>query len=149
MTVKLILLLILVPINVLFAGKSLSTENSKTYFINLVNGQTVTSPFKVVFGLTGMGVAPAGVDNNVYKNIGHHHLLINSPLTEEASQKPIPFDRNHLHFGKGQTETELNLPVGEYTLQLVFADPLHLPHEPIVASEIISIHVNKGVNYEN
>lgn len=123
------------------AGESPSPTGAEVYFVNLEDGQTVSSPFTVVFGLKGMGVAPAGVDNEVFENIGHHHLLINAELTPEIAESGIPADEHHVHFGKGQTETELDLPPGDHKLQLVFADPAHVPHNPVVASDTITIHV--------
>ena len=100
------------------------------------DGQTVTSPFKVWFGLRNFGVAPAGVTKT---NTGHHHLLIDTdlpPLDQE-----IPNDRNHRHFGLGQTETMLELPPGTHTLQLLLGDADHVPHDPPVMSKRITIHV--------
>jgi hypothetical protein len=86
--------------------------------------------FRVWFGLRGMGIAPAQQQK---VNTGHHHLLVDvdvPPLDEE-----IPNDRNHLHFGGGQSETRLTLPPGEHTLQLLFADHRHIPHDPPVMSK--------------
>jgi hypothetical protein len=106
------------------------------YFISPENGARVTSPVTVRFGLRGMGVAPAGVTN---PNTGHHHLLIDTELTPD--NLPIPNDDKHRHFGAGQTEVELMLPPGQHTLQLVLGDALHIPHQPPVRSEKITITV--------
>jgi len=89
-------------------------------FLNLKNGDIVTSPFKLVFKITGMDISPAG---EFKVNSGHHHLLINQTFIEQGST--IPADQNHIHFGKGQTETELNLSPGTYKLTLQFADGYH------------------------
>jgi len=89
-------------------------------FLNLKNGDIVTSPFKLVFKITGMDISPAG---EFKVNSGHHHLLINQTFIEQGST--IPADQNHIHFGKGQTETELNLSPGNYKLTLQFADGYH------------------------
>ena len=101
------------------------------------DGDTVTNPFRVQFGLSGMGVAPAGVDK---PNTGHHHLLIdvNEPLDPN---EPIPQDKTHLHFGAGQTEAVLELPPGKHTLQLVLGDWSHLPFHPSILSDVITITV--------
>lgn len=123
------------------AGDSPAPKDAEVYFVNLESNQRVTSPFTVVFGLKGMGVAPAGVDNEEFPNVGHHHLFIDADLTEEIAENGIPFSPQHMHFGKGQTETELTLPKGKYKLKLVFADPYHVPHDPVVASEPIAIIV--------
>lgn len=123
------------------AGESPSPAGAEVYFVNLEDGQTVHSPFTVIFGLKGMGVAPAGVDNEVFENVGHHHLFIDAGLTPEIAETGIPADEHHVHFGKGQTETTLDLPPGDHKLQLVFADPAHVPHNPVVASGEITIHV--------
>jgi hypothetical protein len=93
-------------------------------------------PFRVWFGLRDMGVAPKGVN---YPNTGHHHLLIDTdlpPLDQE-----IPSDRNHLHFGAGETETMLELPPGKHTLQLLMGDSRHVPHNPPVYSKKITVIV--------
>jgi hypothetical protein len=109
------------------------------YIISPRDGQRVRSPFTVRFGLRNMGVTRAG---DTTANMGHHHLLVNvtEPLEEN---EPLPTDRKHLHFGAGQTETQLELPPGAHTLQLVFGDAEHKPFKPIVASKKISITVVK------
>lgn len=106
------------------------------YIIEPKDGAVVTSPVKVKFGLTGMGVAPAGT---MVHNTGHHHLIIDAALPDLA--KPIPADKNHIHFGGGQTETSVELTPGKHTLQLLLADAIHVPHEPAVYSEQITIEV--------
>jgi hypothetical protein len=116
--------------------RTASTEGAKLYFISPKNGETLSGSVVVRFGLTGMGVAPAGVAN---PGTGHHHLIVDAPLP--PLNLPIPKDANHLHFGSGQTETVLALAPGEHTLQLVLADTNHVPHEPPVVSEQIRITV--------
>ena len=100
------------------------------------NGQVVGTRFKVWFGLRNFGVAPAGVRKD---GTGHHHLLIDTDL--KSLDEPIPSDKQHLHFGKGQTETILELPPGRHTLQLVLADADHVPHDPPIMSKKITITV--------
>jgi len=100
------------------------------------NGQVVGTRFKVWFGLRNFGVAPAGVRKD---GTGHHHLLIDTDL--KNFNEPIPSDKQHLHFGKGQTETVLELPPGRHTLQLVLADADHVPHDPPIMSKKITITV--------
>ena len=112
-------------------------ENALLYFLSPMNGTTVSSPVTIRFGLRGMGVAPAGVTT---VNTGHHHLLVDVE-TLPPDNLPIPNDANHRHFGLGQTETELTLPPGQHTLQLVLGDALHIPHQPPVRSEKITITV--------
>ena len=92
--------------------------------------------FRVWFGLRHMGVAPAGVD---VPNTGHHHLLIDTPVP--PLDEPIPADENHLHFGRGQTQTRISLPPGEHTLQLIMGDHAHVPHDPPVISRQIKVTV--------
>lgn len=120
------------------AAQTPSPERAKVYFINLKDGAEVDSPFLVQFGLSGMGVAPAGVEK---PNTGHHHLLIDATLTAEQMQEPIPSDDNHKHFGGGQTEAMVTLPKGQHTLQLVLGDWTHIPLAPPVMSEAITITV--------
>ena len=115
---------------------SINVFSEKVYFINLEDGDELKSPFLVQFGLSGKGIAPAGIDVG---NTGHHHLLINQ--NEINYSMPIPSSDQHLHFGLGQTETMLNLPLGKHKLQLVLGDKFHIPHDPPLISEIIEITV--------
>lgn len=109
------------------------------YFVNLRDGQTVTSPLRVVFGVYGIGVAPALTDK---PNTGHHHLLIDTELSDEEKQFAIPNDAQHMHFGGGQTEVVLDLKPGPHTLQLVFGDMNHELHKPAgIMSQKINITV--------
>jgi len=103
------------------------------------NGEVVSrKPFKVWFGLRYMGVAPAGINK---ENTGHHHLLIDVDITTMAMDEPIPNDKNHLHFGGGQTETMIELPPGRHTLQLIMGDYAHIPHDPPCVSKKITVTV--------
>lgn len=110
--------------------------DAKVYIISPKNGDTVTGPVKVLFGLSGMGVAPAGT---AVENTGHHHLLIDEPTVD--STKPLPTSDNVIHFGKGQTETTVTLKPGKHTLQLLLADYKHQPFNPSVISEKVVITV--------
>jgi hypothetical protein len=118
-----------------------SPPGAKVYFMNIKDGDTVSNPVVIRFGLTGMGVAPAGLQGEATAGTGHHHLLINKELTGAALKEPIPMDDDHRHFGKGQTEASLTLPAGTHTIQLVLADWTHIPHNPPVMSERIKITV--------
>jgi hypothetical protein len=108
------------------------------YIVSPENGAVVTSPVTVTFGIEGYAVAPAG---SYEANTGHHHLLIDTGLP--SLDQPVPADANHVHFGKGQTETTLELAPGEHTLQLLLGDGNHVPHQPPLASAIITITVSK------
>ncbi len=114
-----------------------SADGAKAYIISPADGAAVKGPFTVRFGLRGMGVAPAGVEA---PNTGHHHLLINVDPLPPLDQ-PLPADERHRHFGAGQTEVELDLPPGKYTLQLILGDHNHVPHDPPLVSEQIRITV--------
>jgi hypothetical protein len=116
-----------------------SPAGAEVYIVSPKDGAKVKSPVTVVFGLKGMGVAPAGIK---FDNTGHHHLLIDSAVPADLSQ-PLPANEKSVHFGKGQTETSLTLPPGKHTLQLVLGDALHIPHEPAVISKQITITVEK------
>jgi hypothetical protein len=114
-----------------------SPEGAEVYILSPEDGAEVSSPFTVRFGLRGMGVAPAGVQQ---QGTGHHHLLIDvDELPPE--NLPLPTTDQVRHFGMGQTETELELEPGQHTLQLVLGDHLHIPHDPPVMSEKITITV--------
>lgn len=116
--------------------RPLVNESKAVYFVNLRDGDKVTSPFRITFGLVGMGIAPAGMQR---ENTGHHHLLINQKLTNEMLLKTIPFTEKYRHFGGGETETTLELPPGRHTLRLLFADAGHKPY--YVSSKEITIEV--------
>ena len=118
-------------------GVIISEEKPEVYFVNIADGDNVSNPVKVNFGLKNFGVVPAGIN---LEFAGHHHLLIDVDL--EVFKAPIPSDSTHLHFGKGQTETVLTLPKGQHTLQLVLGNYLHIPHEPPIMSDKILINVN-------
>ena len=126
---------ILLIISAFFATFSISA-NPKVYFINLEDGDRVESPFLIQFGLSGMGIAPAGTDR---ANTGHHHLLIN--VDDIDLSKPIPSSSNHIHFGGGQTESLVDLMPGDYSMQLVLGDMTHTPHNPPIISQRINITV--------
>ena len=119
-------------------AETAAPPNAVVYFINLKDGDTVTSPVTIRFGLSGMGIAPAGTQA---PDTGHHHLLIDTTLEGEALNEAIPMDEHHLHFGKGQTEATVTLPKGTHTLQLVLGDWSHIPHKEPVMSERITVNV--------
>ena len=110
---------------------------AEVYIVSPADGAKVKSPVTVVFGLKGMGVAPAGIK---FDNTGHHHLLIDSELPADLSQ-PLAATEKSVHFGKGQTETTIELKPGKHTLQLLLGDFGHVPHDPAVASKKITITV--------
>ncbi len=118
------------------AGQTMAPEGANVYIVSPAHGAQVSSPVTVVFGLDGMGVAPAGVEKD---KTGHHHLLINTGMP--ALDEPIPSDEKHRHFGGGQTQVTIELPPGEHTLQLLVGDHNHVPHKPPIASQQITITV--------
>jgi len=126
------------------AERTPAPEGAAVYFVNLEDGATVSAPVKIVFGLSNMGVAPAGVEK---ENTGHHHILVNrAPFGEadmdaEAMANGLPADENHIHFGGGQTEVTLDLAPGTHTMQLVLGDQFHVPHDPPVVSQVITVTV--------
>ena len=114
-------------------------EGAAPYIISPADGATVTSPVTVVFGLQGMGVAPAGVDK---PKTGHHHLLIDTTLPSgDELNDPIPADEHFRHFGGGQTQATIELAPGQHTLQLLMGDMNHVPHNPPLASKVVTITV--------
>ncbi len=121
------------------ATRAPAPEGAELYIISPGDGDTVSNPVTVRFGLRGMGVAPAGVER---PGTGHHHLLIDTELP--AVDEPLPsIPGKVLHFGGGQTETTLELPPGRHTLQLVLGDHNHVPHDPPVVSKRITITVEE------
>ena len=117
--------------------RTASPAGAEVYFISPKDGATVKGPVHIQFGLKGMGVAPAGVK---FEATGHHHLLIDTDIPADQSQ-PLPTSDAVRHFGKGQTETSVDLKPGKHTLQLVLGDQNHTPHNPPVVSKKITITV--------
>lgn len=126
------------------AQETPSPDGAMVYFIGLSDGDTVSSPVTLHFGLKGMGVAPAGTER---ENTGHHHLLLDRPPLGEGEDGAdellysLPATDSIRHFGGGQTEVTLELAPGSHTLQLVLGDAAHVPHVPPVASDVITIVV--------
>jgi hypothetical protein len=120
-----------------FAGTTPAPKDAYLYIIWPTDNERIKGPFWCRFGLRNMGVTHAGDD---YQNSGHHHLLLDA--TEPLDPKePIPQDKNHLHFGAGQTETRLELPPGKHTLQLVLGDAKHYLFDPPIMSEKITVNI--------
>ena len=118
-----------------YGGETPSVPGTKVYFINLIEGQKIKSPYLVQLGLTSeMGIAPALAD---WPDTGHHHIIIDSTITN--MNKSI--SNKHVHLGKGQTEILLKLASGKHTIQIFFGDYSHIPHDPPVMSEILNITV--------
>ncbi|MBS1191778.1 MAG: hypothetical protein H6R10_3570 [Rhodocyclaceae bacterium] len=119
------------------AERTPSPPNAEAYIIWPADGTVIQGgKFWVRMGLRNMGVCPKGVK---LPNVGHHHLLVDTDLPPLG--EPIPSDRNHLHFGAGETEARLELPPGKHTLQMLLGDSDHVPHDPPVYSKKISIIV--------
>ena len=118
------------------AQQSTMPQDAKVYILWPSDGQVIKGAFWVRMGLSGAGIAPAGVQK---ANTGHHHLIVDADLP--PMDQPIPNDHNHLHFGLGQTEARLDLPPGRHTLQLLLGDENHIPHQPPLYSKRITITV--------
>ncbi|MFT5112347.1 MAG: hypothetical protein ACI8P9_001671 [Parasphingorhabdus sp.] len=114
-----------------------SPDGAKAYIVSPTDGATVISPITVVFGLQGMGVSPAGVNQ---PGTGHHHLLVDAQEIPDLNQ---PLGSSVKHFGKGQTQVILELAPGDHSLQLILGNYLHMPHDPAVVSEKIFIIVTE------
>jgi hypothetical protein len=137
-TLILAALLLAAPL-ALAADRTPSPAGAEVYIISPKDGARIHGPVVVQFGLKGMGIAPAGVK---FENTGHHHLLVDADVPDNLAL-PLPSTQKILHFGKGQTETTLNLPPGTHTLQLVLADMNHIPHDPAVISQKITFTVTE------
>ncbi len=142
--IRAVLALALTFPTVVFAGETPSAPGAKVFFVNLKDGDIVTSPVKVVFGVEGMEIVPAGTEKEFS---GHHHLFIDRPAFGKTADGADEFDaniikdENNLHFGKAQTETMVELKPGTHTLQMVLGDKDHIPHGPYLATEVITITV--------
>jgi hypothetical protein len=120
------------------ADRTAAPAGAEVYFIAPQSGAKVHGPVTVKFGLKGMGIAPAGIK---FDNTGHHHLLVDTDLSDINLDAPLPASDHVLHFGKGQTETVVTLPPGKHTLQLLFADWQHQSFDPALHSKKITITV--------
>ncbi len=118
--------------------RTASPEGAEVYFITPTDGDTVSNPVTFRFGARGIGVAPAGAN---WPDTGHHHMLINIDPADVDLNEPFPFDDQNLHFGGGQTEVTLDLPAGTHTFVLIMADDFHVPHDPPLISEVITVTV--------
>jgi hypothetical protein len=118
--------------------RSAAPSGAEVYIISPKNGEKVHGPVTVRFGLKGMGIAPAGIK---FDNTGHHHLLIDTDVADVKLDAPLPATDKIVHFGKGQTETTVTLTPGKHTLELLFADYLHLSFDPPLHSQKITITV--------
>lgn len=136
-TLRTALFLAALPLAALAQERSPAPEGVELTILQPADGAVVQSPVTVIFGLAGMGVAPAGVEK---ENTGHHHLLIDVAELPPLDQ-PLPADDNHRHFGGGQTQVTLDLAPGSHTLQLMLGDWSHIPHDPPVMSDPITITV--------
>jgi hypothetical protein len=116
--------------------RTASPEGAQVFFISPADGDTVSNPIAIEFGIEGMSVVAAGVNED---HSGHHHLLVDTDIPDVGL--PIPADANHIHFGDASTATELTLAPGEHTLRLLLGDHLHIPHDPPVVSDPITIMV--------
>jgi hypothetical protein len=116
--------------------RTASPAGARVFFISPADGDTVSNPIAIEFGIEGMSVVAAGVNEG---HSGHHHLLVDTDVPDTGM--PIPADANHIHFGDGSTATELTLAPGEHTLRLLLGDHLHIPHDPPVVSDPITIMV--------
>lgn len=118
------------------SARTPSPAGAKVFIIEPKDGATVSSPVTIKFGIEGMEVAPAGSDT---PHSGHHHLLIDAPVPDFG--EAIPKDEHHVHYGKGQTEASVELKPGKHTLQLLLGDKNHIPHDPPVKSDVVTITV--------
>lgn len=128
--------LLILFISLFFVKHTYSDEVPKVFFENLENGQHVNSPLMVKFGVRGMHIVPAGIDEPMS---GHHHLLVDTNLPNMS--EPIPSDEHHIHFGKGQLETIIKLAPGTHTLQLLLGNWTHIPHRTPIKSHKITVIV--------
>ena len=130
------------------SSRTPAPKDASAYIVEPSNGETVDGKFKVVFGLKGMGVCPAGITagGEPIPNTGHHHLLVDVKKKNFPDMdKPLPADKPEsiIHFGGGQTETMLELPPGKHTLRLILGDYAHIPHDPPVISKKVTITVEE------
>ncbi len=128
---------LLLGASMLATAATSAPEGAKVFIVSPADGATVAQEFTVKFGVKEIALAPAG---DVTKNTGHHHLLIDVDKLPAAGA-PIPNDANHMHFGKAQTQADIKLAPGKHTLQLILGDSGHMPFDPSIVSEKITVNV--------
>jgi hypothetical protein len=116
--------------------RTTSPEGARVFFITPADGDTVSNPVRIEFGIEGMSVVKAG---DAAPHSGHHHLIIDADLPDLGL--PIPADDNYIHFGDGSTSTEITLEPGRHTLRMLLGDHHHIPHDPPIVSEPITVIV--------
>jgi hypothetical protein len=121
-----------------WAFRTAAPEGARVYIVQPEDGATVSNPVTVVFGLEGMGVAPAGIEQ---ERTGHHHLLIDVEPREVDMSAPLPADDRHVHFGGGQTQVTKEMAPGTHRIWLLLGDHNHIPHDPPIMSEMVTITV--------
>lgn len=134
---KLLFALLFLANSFAYAGmeRQSSPKGAKVYIVSPKNNATVSKKFKVIFGLSGMGVCPAGFKK---ENTGHHHLQVDG---KSLPPMDSPMLGTVTHFGGGQTETTLELAPGKHTIRLIMGDYRHVPHKPPVISEVVTVYV--------
>jgi hypothetical protein len=128
---------LLMGVSVLASAATPAPQGAEVSIVSPKDGATVPQTVVVKFAVENIALAPAG---DVTKNTGHHHLLIDVDELPAAGQ-PIPADANHIHFGKAQTQAEVKLTPGKHTLQLELGDSGHMPFDPPIVSEKITVNV--------
>ena len=131
-------LFLFLPVQAL--AQTAAPPGARIFIVEPADGATVTSPVKVVFGAEGVKITPSGL---TLPGAGHHHLFVNVLFDDSYKGWAIPMDNRHKHYSGGQTETELYLTPGTHTLQLVLGDGDHVPHEPPLVSDVITITVTE------
>jgi len=137
--IRVILISVCLIFSIVHAYQSSSPENASVEIMGIEDGGVYESPINIEFVINNMEVVPAGTKK---KNSGHHHLLLNLESMPNL-KAPLPSTQNIIHFGKAQKSTKLELKEGKHTIQLLFADHLHIPHDPPVLSKKISIIIKK------
>ena len=137
--IRVILISVCLIFSIVHAYQSSSPENASVEIVGIEDGEVYKSPINIEFVINNMEVVPAGTKK---KNSGHHHLLLNLESMPNL-KAPLPSTQNIIHFGKAQKSTKLELKEGKHTIQLLFADHLHIPHDPPVLSKKISIIIKK------
>jgi len=107
-------------------------SNKKVYFGNLADGASVESPLKIEMKAENLIVEPSSM--GVTEGHGHFHIIVDASIASPS--EPMNKDAQHIHYGNGQSETTLDLPVGKHNLILQFAKGNHVPYDPPVYQEV-------------
>ena len=119
-------LLVAVMVGGLGVMAAAQAKKPRAFFVEPKNNATVGSTTKLKFGSEGIQImaVPAGDVTTARPGIGHYHVGVDVDCvaTNATIVKGTP---SWIHFGKGESEIDMQLSPGKHKLSLQVADDLH------------------------